>query len=158
MRKFIIVLSIIILLAMLPPYFSIIAQPTHTPHENPTFAKDSPDPISLLFFYGDVYDLIANELFTEAISMLTELETANTLDKLQYLIDRFSTLSHRLITTMDHTRLLIDEILALIDDCQDCSTEQMVLFPASRGFIRQPLTFESRVELPLVINPRVYWI
>ena len=72
MKRLASVLSIIILLAMFFPGFSILARPTHTPHENPTIAKDSPDLVSLLLYYGSVFDLAVTSQYQDAQSMLNE--------------------------------------------------------------------------------------
>lgn len=118
MKKFTIVLSIIILLAMLPPYFSIIAQPTHIPHEDPAFAKDSLDPVSLLLFYSNVFDLVAERQYQDAESLLNDLEDVNIPDELQYIIDRYNTLTQELLTTLENQEFLLDEASTLLAEYQ----------------------------------------
>ncbi len=118
MKRFAVALSIIVLLAMLSPCFSILAQPTHTPHQNPATAKESPDSVSLLLFYGNVFDLAAIGQYQDAQSLLNELEYANIPDELRYLINRYSTLSRQLLTTLDNLELLLDEVSTLLAEYQ----------------------------------------
>jgi len=126
MKKYTIILPIIIILAMLFSCFASIAQPTHIPHEDPAMAEDLPNPISLLYFYGDVYELAASELFVSAMSMLDELENANIPEDPRDLIEHYSMYPERLFTTMDYLELLQDEIVALIAGCPGCGTEQKI--------------------------------
>lgn len=114
MKRFAIALSVIVLLAMLSPCFSILAQPTHTPHQNPVTAKDSPVSASLLLFYSSALDLAAIRQYQDAKSLLDELEYANIPDELRYTIDRFNSLSRQLFTTLDNLELLLDEASTLL--------------------------------------------
>jgi len=124
MKRFAIALSIIVLLAMVSSCFSALAQPTDTPHQNPATAKDSPDTVSLLLFYGNVFDLAAISQYKDARSMLDELEYANIPDELRYLIDHYSTLSGQLLTTLDNLELLLDEVSTLLDEHQISEVKQ----------------------------------
>ena len=126
MKKFAIALSTMILLAMLSPCFYILAQPTHTPHENPGIAKESPNLISLLLFYSNVFDLAATRAYTDATSMLDKLEDANVPDDLRYLINRYSTLSQQLFTTLDNLETLLSEVETLIARYQVSEARQML--------------------------------
>ncbi len=124
MKRLAIALSIIILLAMLLPSFSMLAQPAHIPHQNPATAKDSPDPASLLLFYGNVSDLAAIGQYQKAQRMLDELEYANIPDELRYLVDRYSTLSRQLFTTLDNLEATPDEALILLAHYQISEAKQ----------------------------------
>jgi hypothetical protein len=57
MKRLILVLAAIILLATVSPALSILAQPSYTPHQNPITAPDSTDPTALMLFYGNVFNL-----------------------------------------------------------------------------------------------------
>ena len=124
MKRFAIALSIIILLAILSPGFSMLAQPTHIPHQNPATAKDSPELASLLLFYGSVFDLAAISQYRGAQSMLDELEYANIPDELRYLIDRYNSLSRQLFATMDNQESLLDEAPTLLAEYQVSEAKQ----------------------------------
>ena len=113
MKRLAIVLSIIILLAMLSPGFSILAQPTHTPHENPITAKSSPDLTTLLLSYSNVLNLAAISKYQDAQNLLKELERTNIPDELRHIIERYNTLSHRLLTTLNNMEYLLDEASTL---------------------------------------------
>ncbi len=124
MKRLAIALSIILLLAILCPCFSMLAQPTHIPHQNPLTAKDSPDPVSLLLFYGDVFDLGTTRQYHDAQSMLADLDYANIPDELHYIIDRLNSLSQQLFTTLDNLELLLDEASALLSQYRISDAEQ----------------------------------
>ncbi len=124
MKRLAIALPIILLLAILSPCFSILAQPAHTPHQNPMAAQDSPDLVSLLAFYGNVFNLAAVSQYQDAQSMLNELEYANIPDELRYIIDRFNTLSRQLFTTLDNLELLLDEASASLSHYQISDAKQ----------------------------------
>lgn len=114
MKRLAIVLSIIILLATISPGFSILAQPTHTPHENPAATKSSSDLAALLLSYSKTFDLIATRQYQDAQSVLNELEQANIPDELRYIIDRYNTLTQELLTTLDNLESLLDEASILL--------------------------------------------
>jgi len=124
MRRLAIALSIIILLAMLSPCFSILAQPTHIPHENPATAKSSPELASLLLFYSNVFDLAAVRQYQDAQSLLNELEYANIPDELRYIIDSYTSLSSQLLTTLNNLESLLDEASTLFSSGQVSDAKQ----------------------------------
>ena len=110
MRKFTIILSMLVLAVLLLPVFSITAQPSHTPHENPSTAGGSSSPILLLLFQGDIFDLALGGRYQDAQDLLDELRHANIPDELKYIVDRFRVLSHDLFTILDNLEGLLDEI------------------------------------------------
>ena len=124
MRRLAISLSILLLLAMLSPCFSIIAQPTHIPHQNPATAKGSPEPASVLLFYSNVFDLAVIRQYQDAQSLLNELEYANIPDKPRYIIDRYNSLSQQLLTTMNNVESLLDEASTLFSGNQVSEAKQ----------------------------------
>jgi len=102
MKKLVITSLVIMLLAVLTPCLATLAQPAHIPHQNPATARGSPDLVSILHFYGNVYDLIATSDYQEAQSMLGELEHASIPDELRDSVNSYSSLSEQLTTTMRH--------------------------------------------------------
>jgi len=74
MKRLAIALSIIVLLAVLSPCLSSLAQPTHIPHQNPAWAKDSPGLTSLLLFYSNAFELASISQYQDAQILLDELE------------------------------------------------------------------------------------
>ncbi len=124
MKRLAIALSIIILLAILSPSFSILAQPTHIPHQNPAAAKESPELAPLLLFYGNVFDLTAISQYQNAQSLLGELEYANIPDEPRYLIDRYNSLCQQLLTTMNNVESLLDEASTLFSGNQVSKAKQ----------------------------------
>jgi len=113
MKRLAIVLSIIVLLATFPSGFSILAQSTHTPHENPATAKSSPDPAALMSSYSKTFNLAAIRQYQDAQSLLEELEQANIPDEIRYIVDRYNTLSQQLLTTLNKVESLLHEIATL---------------------------------------------
>ena len=118
MKRLAIVLSIIILLATFSSGFSILAQSTHTPHENPATAKSSPDPVALMSSYSKVFDLAAISQYQDAQSMLKELEYANIPGEIRYIVNRYTALSQQLLTTLNKVESLLHEIATLFLDNQ----------------------------------------
>jgi len=118
MKRLASVLSIIILLAMFFPGFSILARPTHTPHENPVTAKSALDKAALLLSYSKVFDLAAIRQYQSAQGMLNELEQSSIPDELRYLTDRYSLLSSQLLTTLNNIESLLDEASTLFSNDQ----------------------------------------
>ena len=124
MKRLAIGLSILILLAMLSPCFSILAQPSHTPHQKPATAKSSLDPVSLLRFYGSVSELIATRRYQDAQTMLNRIKYANIPDELRYIINLYSSLSQQLVTTLNNLEYLLDETSTLFARNQTSDARQ----------------------------------
>ena len=118
MKRLAIVFSVIILLAMFSPGFSILANPTHTPHENPVTTKSALDKAALLLSYGKVFDLAAIREYQSAQGMLNELEHSSIPDELRYLTDRYSLLSSQLLTDLNNIESLLDEASTLFSNDQ----------------------------------------
>ena len=108
MKRLAITLSIIILLVMFSPHFTIFAQPAHIPHENPATARDSIDVASLVFIYGNVLGLTAEGQYQDAQSIIDDLESTNMPDEIRYITDRCERLSQKLVTTMDNLDSMLD--------------------------------------------------
>jgi hypothetical protein len=121
MKRLAIALSILILLTMASP---VLAQPTHTPHQNPVTAEDSPGLVSLPLFFGNVFATAVIGHYQDAQSMLKELAYAHIPDELRYIIDRYNSLSRQLITILDNLELLLDEASTLLADYQISAAKQ----------------------------------
>ena len=126
MKRFAISLSIVILVGMLFPYFSILAQPNYIPHQNPATAEASSDIPSLLLFYGNVFNLAALRQYRDAQSMLNELEWANIPDEIRYLTSRYNELSQQLFTAMNNLEFLLDKASTLFSENQIIEARQVL--------------------------------
>ena len=124
MKRFVIVLSLITLLAMIFSCFPAVAQSIHIPHQNPATAKDSPGLASLLLFYGNVFELASMSQYKDSQSMLNELEHADIPDELRYLLNRYNTLSLQLLTTLDNLESLLDDASNLLAHNQVSDAKQ----------------------------------
>lgn len=113
MKRFVIVLSAAVLVAVIFPCLSVFAQPTRTPHQNPAIAEESLDMASLLLFYGDVFNLAALRQYRDAEDILDSLAHANIPDDLRYLTDRYNRLSQQLFTAMNEVEFLLDRASSL---------------------------------------------
>ena len=122
MKRLAITLSIVILLTVLSPCLSSLAQPTHIPHQNPAWAKDSPGLTSLLLFYSNAFELASISQYQDAQILLDELEYANIPDELRYIVDRYSTLSRQLFTTISVEAAKSNYSLPLAKACLTASS------------------------------------
>jgi hypothetical protein len=126
MRKFTVILFILVLVVLLLPLVSVTAQPSHIPHENPSTAGGSANPILLLLFQGDVFDLVLGGQYHDAQGLLDELRHANIPGDLQYIVDRFRILSNDLIADLDNLEGLLDEITVSLELYQIDEARQML--------------------------------
>jgi len=126
MKRFVVTLSIVMLVGILFPYFSILAQPIYIPHENPATAEDSSDTASLLLFYGNVFNMAALRQYRDAQSMLNELERANIPDEIRYLTSRYNDLSQQLFTAMNNLEFLLDKASTLFSENQLIEARQVL--------------------------------
>jgi len=114
MKRFIIVFSIITLLAIFVPGFSSLAQPANVPHENPVTVRSSPDLTTLLLSYSQLINLATAKQYQTAQDRLAELEQVNIPDDLRYIINRYSVLYRQLFASFDDLESTLDEATALI--------------------------------------------
>ncbi len=126
MRKFTIILSILVLVVLLLPLVSATAQSNHIPHENPSTAGSTSNPILLLLFQGDVLEVALGGQYQDAQGLLDELRHANVPGDLQYIVDRFSVLSNDLLTDLDNLEGLLDEIAFSLELCQIDKAQRML--------------------------------
>jgi hypothetical protein len=115
MRKFTIILSLLFVAAVLLPVFSLAAQPSHVPHENPATAGGASSSILLLIFHGDIYEVALGGRYQDAQDLLDKLKHANIPDELKYIVDRFDALSHELFSSLDSLEDVLDEISVLLE-------------------------------------------
>jgi len=126
MKRLVICLSIITLVMMLSPYFSILAQHIYIPHQNPATAEDASDTTSLLLFYGNVFNLATLRQYLDAQNMLSELEWANIPDEIRYLVDRYNDLSQQLFTAMNNLEFILGKASALFSKNQFVEARQVL--------------------------------
>ena len=124
MKRIAIAVSIILLLVMFSPYFPILAQPTHIPHQNPVTAKESPNPASLLHFYGSVAELTAARQYQDAQTLLEEVKYAAVPTELWDVIDSCNTAFRELVTTLNNLEVLLDEASTLFSHDQFSDARQ----------------------------------
>ncbi|MFC1870230.1 DUF4129 domain-containing protein [Chloroflexota bacterium] len=118
MKIFTFALSTVLLLAMLSPCFSSLAQPSHIPHQNPATAQSSLELVSLLLFYTEVFDRASLSQYQDAQSMLGELEHADIPDEIRNIFNRYNTLSNRLLTGLNNIEARLDEASILFSQHQ----------------------------------------
>jgi hypothetical protein len=107
MKRLVIILAFLLIIFF--PTFSVIAQPTHIPHEDPLHAKNSPDLVALVLSYCKMFELIAIRQYPSGERLLKELEKANVPEELRNIIERYHNLCQQLLTTLDKIELLLDE-------------------------------------------------
>jgi len=114
MKKLVIILSIMAILGVFFPFFPILAQPVHVPHENPATATGSLNKAALLLSYNKIINLATSRQYQDARDVLNELRQADIPDELRYITDRYSTLCQQLVTTLDNQESLLDEASSLL--------------------------------------------
>jgi len=114
MKRLVIILSIIAILGVFFPFFSILAQPIQVPHENPATATGSLNKASLLLSYNKIFNLATSRQYQDAQDVLNELRRADVPDELRYIIDRYNNLDQQLFTTLDNLDSLLDEASTLL--------------------------------------------
>ncbi len=114
MKKFAVILLVLAPVAIFLPALSIVAQPSHTPHENPATIGGSSDVLLMLLFHGDVFELAFSGEYQDARGMLGEMQYANISSDLQYVVDRFNALSNELLVALDNLEGLLNETSNLL--------------------------------------------
>ena len=115
MKRLVIILLIFVVMGIALPNLTAFAQPSKTPHENPTTATGSLDKISLLINYSRIILIASNRQYTDALEALEELREIDVPDEFRVIIDRFNDLCQQLFTTLDSLDVLLDEALSLIE-------------------------------------------
>jgi len=113
MKRLAISLLTIAFLTIFAPAFSILAQSTHTPHENPATAQSSPDSAALMLSYSKTFELASFRQYQDATSLLKELEHVNIPTEIKYVINRYNTLATQLITSLNNIESLLDQASTL---------------------------------------------
>ena len=113
MRRLTIALVTVILLAILFPCFSTLAQSIHTPHENPATAEESATPASILSSYSTIFKLASTRDYGDAQRVLQEAEHGNIPVPLRDMINQYRSLSQQLVTDLNKTESLLDEVSTL---------------------------------------------
>ena len=126
MKRVIIFIFIAVLCAIISPFGSMLAQPSHVPHQNPATAEDSSDTASLLNLYGNIFNLAALRQYHDAQSMLNELEHANIPKELRYLTDRFNDLSQQLFIAANNLEFVLDKASTLFSENQIIEARQLL--------------------------------
>ena len=150
MKRLAFVLSIITLLTIFSPGFSIFAQPTLTPHENPAMAESSSDPTTLLLTYVNVFDLAAIRQYQDAQSLLSELEKTSIPDEIRY-IDRFNAPSHQLFNTLNNVEFFLDEASTLFANNQFSDAKEKL--DSAEATIREAQFLQEDITAPTTKLP-----
>lgn len=118
MKRLIIVLFLAALLLGSVPGILGLAQPIGTPHEDPAAAKETQNPILLLVFYGDIFNLTSQSRYQDARELLDAARFASIPDSIKYIIDRYNELSQQLVSALDDLEKLLDEAEHLLNNYQ----------------------------------------
>ena len=113
MKRLAISLLIIVFLTIFAPVFSVLAKSIHIPHENPATAQSPPDSAALMLSYSKTFELVSFRQYQDATSLLEELEHVNIPPEINYVINRYNTLTKQLITTMNNIESLLDQASTL---------------------------------------------
>jgi len=148
MKKIIITIFILVLLATTISFSSISAQPAQLPHQNPATAEGSSDAASLLNLYSDIFNLVSLRQYEDAQTMLEELKHATIPDELKYLADRFNSLAQQLSAAMNDLEFTLDKASALFSENR--ITEARQLLDSAESAINDTLLLMEDTEAAVV--------
>ena len=131
-KRLIVVLSIVVLLATFSPVFSSLAQPDRRPHENPETAKTSPGWATLLESYGTAFNLSATGQHQDSQATINALRKFIAPEALTYLLENYNTLSGQLVSAHNEIEFLLNQVSVLLakdrkDEAQRLLDESMRL-------------------------------
>ena len=124
MKRLVIILSIIAIMATVSPVLPALANPTQIPHEKPTTATDFFNKAGLLLSYNTIVNLASSRQYQDSQALLSELAYANIPDELRYIADRYSHLYRQLFTTLENLEALLDETSTLLAHRQTYEAKQ----------------------------------
>ncbi|HJX13602.1 MAG TPA: DUF4129 domain-containing protein [Dehalococcoidales bacterium] len=129
---------------LISPGLLALAQPAHTPHEDPYLATGRLDEAGLLLSYSLIIDEASRRRYRGTQDILEELEHASLPDDIQYITDRYSNLYRRLFTTLDSLESWLDDISRLLTGNR--ADEARVMLDAADGDIRQAVSLMKDVR------------
>jgi len=118
MKRLVIILSILAVLAIVLPGLPALAQHTHLPHEKPDTAVRVLDKVGLLLSYVHINNLASKSQFQSARDALTEMSNANIPASIRHIIDQYNSLYQKLFTTLDNLESLLNEASVLLSRSQ----------------------------------------
>ena len=92
----------------------VLADLYHVPHEDPGVAESALDARSLLWYYGDVLEMVSVREYVRADGLIQRLDYANILEEYRDVVDRYSDLASGLLVTLDDLDGALDEASSLL--------------------------------------------
>ncbi len=114
MKRYRIIVPLVLLIGLLAPTLHVLATPDKIPHEDPALARTTLDSGILLSAYGTLFQTAADRKYTEARTILDDLKGANIPDELQYLFNRYNNLTQDLLTGLDRLEQMLDQASVLL--------------------------------------------
>lgn len=117
MKRIILILTLVILAIPLLPYMPAKAQPTHTPHEDPSIAQTDFDiTLPILLHYGDILDILATGNYEDAKAIIKQidLDKVNIPVDLKFTMQTYNGLLSDLAETLDSLDNVLDETELLL--------------------------------------------
>jgi len=114
MKRLLAILLIVIVAALIF-CVPVLANLPHVPHEDPATAESSIDVRSLLWYYGDVLEMVSLGEYERAEGLIQGLEYANIPEDYKDIVDRYSDLACELLTTLDNLDEALGEASSLLE-------------------------------------------
>jgi len=116
MKRLAFALSLSLILAIVSPCLSLIAQSENIPHENPLAAESSSYPQNIMVSYGKIFQIAAMSQYQDAQSMLKEMDFSNIPPEWKHITDNYNVLSRQLVATLNDAESKLYEASRLFSE------------------------------------------
>jgi hypothetical protein len=118
------ILVIMLLTGILATCLPARADPTLTPHEDPSTAQSTMDVYSFLTEYATIFSLMSNQLYGNASRLSEQLSHITVPAEFSYIINRYNNLTQQLNTVLNDLQGTLDSASSLLDQNRLSAAEQ----------------------------------
>ncbi|OGO30984.1 MAG: hypothetical protein A2Z29_01165 [Chloroflexi bacterium RBG_16_56_11] len=118
MKRLVFIVLTVVAAGIILPGWRVLADPTHTRHENPNTATGILDKAGLLLSYSRLATAASEGRYRDAGDMLGEIERSDVPDEIRTSIERFDSLWRKLFASLDNLNSLLDRSALLLEQNQ----------------------------------------